>query len=515
MTWRVIVLRCSWVLFAVLGWGCDDVSSAGSEGFSGIDPPRGIGDMSASTGADIAVVTGDALIARMNSDASDMMMMPLDGQGIAASADVGVGPLACDDGNLIVTNCIESIVENDAALCDGFDNDCDGVVDEGCGCKPGRVESCFLGPVSQLDVGACRPVTMRCVGSGETGTFGPCDSIGPTAEICDGLDNDCNGCTDELVVCELEGECPAPGDPRTPTGRPFAAYPLMGQLFYQGEASAWQWTVEGGPCDQFAGTETGFELQNSNAQTAVFTPRLSGSYRVTLTVTTPDGPFVCAWVIDVLAPGLRVEMCYPESQQLDLDLYMMPVSLASPWFPFSLGPGLRDVSTNACSWFNCEAQLRGALSRANWGHANSPLNECNGGPQGSQWIALGYCANPRLDIDNNLVEGTGLPENINLDIPRDGEGYRIMVQNFSGALSRPIINIYCGGRLTATYGAPPDIVPNFAGGGGRLSVGAMWRVAEVYPTVSADGETVDCRVESLHPPGQSSGYFVTEQDPSF
>ena len=525
MARHVTTIKFACVLIGLLSWACQDDASEGGTSAPIGDMGRSIGDM-AQVGPDITLVQPDASDEMSDRDMDagvaqgDMQFMSETDQGEPGSSDQGIDqemnePGECSDEMRIVPDCIAPTVEYDAALCDGFDNDCDGVVDEGCGCKPGRVQSCFLGPENQLDIGACRRGTMRCVGSGETGTFGPCDSVGPTQEVCDGLDNDCNGCTDELELCTLEGECPGPGDPRTPTGRPFTNYPLMGALFYQGAATAWQWTVEGGPCDQFAGTNTGYELQNANQQTAIFKPRLSGSYRVTLTVTTPDGPFVCSWVIDVLAPGLRVEMCYPESNSLDLDLYMMPVSLASPWFPFNLGPGLRDVSTNACSWFNCEAMLRGAPSRANWGHRNSMISECEGGPQGAQWRRLGYCANPRLDIDNNLFEGTGLPENINLDVPTNGEGYRIMIQNFSGQRSRPIVNVYCGGRLTATYGAPPDIVPNFAGTGGTLGVGGMWRVAEVYPTVSADGETTDCRVEPIHPPGQTSGYYITNGDNSF
>ena len=171
------------------------------------------------------------------------------------------------------------------------------------------------------------------------------------------------------------------------------------------------------------------------------------------------------------------------------------------------------------------AQLRGAtagrrhesprtIARANWGYPNSPLEECVGGPQGRDWAALGYCTNPRLDIDNNLRQGTGLPENINIDQPNDGDGFRIMVQNFSGSYAQPIVNIYCGGSRVATYGAPPDVLPAFSGSRGGSTVGAMWRVADVVTNVASNGE-VSCSVTGLHPLGKSAGYFVTNDDMSF
>ena len=41
-----------------------------------------------------------------------------------------------------------------------------------------------------------------------------------------------------------------------------------------------------------------------------------------------------------------------------------------------------------------------AATPANWGYANSPLAECVGGPEGLQWMNLGFCRNPRLDLDS-------------------------------------------------------------------------------------------------------------------
>ena len=118
------------------------------------------------------------------------------------------------------------------------------------------------------------------------------------------------------------------------------------------------------------------------------------------------------------------------------------------------------------------------------------------------------------DIDNNLSEGTGLPENINIDVPRDGETFRIMIENFTGGRTRPLVNVYCGGRRVSTLGAPPDAVPDFSGISGGEGLGAMWRVADVTTRVTADG-TVTCDVTPLHPPGSSTGYHVTRGDPSF
>lgn len=396
-------------------------------------------------------------------------------------------------------------------ICDnGLDDDCDGTPDDGCACEAGAVQPCFPGPPGRRGVGVCTDGTQLCQMSG---TWGACEGgIGPQPDVCDGRDNLCDGCSARRD-CPLD--CPSPGDPRVPTGAPFAEYPLVGSMFYPGMARAWRWRVEGGPCDRLAPRLESFELRNATRETATFVPALSGDYTITLEVTTVEGTRLsCSWVVHVSGPGLRIEMCYPESETQDLDLFLHRPDTMSPWYP--MGATAFMPSPDACGWHNCEATLRGGpgTMRADWGYAPSPLSECENGPQGRQWRTLGFCANPRLDIDNNLSEGIGVPENINVDAPRDGETFRVMVQNYSGAMARPVVNVYCDGRRVATYGAAPDTLPRFVGRRGDDGIGAMWRVVDVTTRVDAAG-TVTCELEPLHPPGAASGYWVTNDDPRY
>ncbi|MEE2789235.1 MAG: MopE-related protein [Myxococcota bacterium] len=465
-------------------------------------------------------------------DANFMLAPPMVDGGSSNQMNAGVYPNGdenrvngqlCPPASRVATGCLDALQsEAEARLCDGFDNDCDGVIDEGCSCKSGAVQPCFLGPPNRVNTGACRPGTQRCSTIDGRKAWGSCDgAIGPSEEVCDGLDNDCNGCADELFGCNPDGQCPAPGDPRIPEGSPFQDYALRGGDFFDGQATGWSWQIEGGPCDQVLPNQTSFELIGANQEEAIFRPKLSGSYRVTMRVQTADGPFECSWIIDVIGPGVRIEMCYPESTTQDLDLYLMrPTAMpengpfeGEPWF--ANAQDVYNPNLNACCWANCEAMIRMAPGRVDWGYPNTDIMRCNGGPQGNQWAALGFCANPRLDIDNNLSEGTGLPENINIDNPADGDGYRIMVQNFTGRRARPIVNVYCGGRLKATYGAPPDIVPNFEQLFTFTRIGAMWRVADVRVQVDPMTQETDCTVRQVHPPGQNEGFDVTRQDGRF
>lgn len=89
------------------------------------------------------------------------------------------------------TSCIPQ-----AEVCDGVDNDCNNVIDEGCACTNGQTQTCYTGPSGTDGVGPCKSGTQTCV-NGQW-SLACAGQVVPGAEKCDGEDNNCSGVVDDV-----------------------------------------------------------------------------------------------------------------------------------------------------------------------------------------------------------------------------------------------------------------------------------------------------------------------------
>ncbi len=168
-----------------------------------------------------------------------------------------------------------------AEVCaNGLDEDLDTRVDESCPCSPGATQACFTGDGSLIGTGVCQAGTQTCEPAEEFGgLWGPClGEVGPSAEVCDTLDNDCNGILDDAPAgC---GTTPPPPPPPPTCESATDLSPT-----YVGERRTVTGTTCGGPdraavsCAGGAGPEAFY------------------------TWTSPDEPYAVTWTV---SPGFVV-----------------------------------------------------------------------------------------------------------------------------------------------------------------------------------------------------------------
>jgi hypothetical protein len=271
----------------------------------------------------------------------------------------------------------------------GFDDNCNGLVDEGCACQDvGTTKPCYLVPASQtvngVPVGWCAQNSKGTVACSQHGEGSPTwngvcrGAQAPYSDdVCTPGDFNCDGkqensstencsCTSGIIDCPVD---PLITVPYPPPG----ALPLKvdaGAWFADpadvASATGWTWTLTGGDCDNILahptfgiystsngtgdplgtqsntlggtgglpGKEHGIIASAPTVQSSIYPAfSLSGDYLLNAAWMLNGKPYQCTVKVQVRAPGIRAEGCWDtegqgtaQGQGDDLDLHMAKVN---------------------------------------------------------------------------------------------------------------------------------------------------------------------------------------------
>jgi hypothetical protein len=162
--------------------------------------------------------------------------------------------------------------------CDGTDDDCDGMLDEGCECITGATRPCGT------DVGECVAGRETCDVAGRWGVCA--GSTGPATEICNMRDDDCDGASDEGDVCpRVPPAVTCPGPLSTLVGSAVSV-PGAGSDPDGGTVS-FVWSVSSRP------PGSGATPSPAGSASTSFTPDATGAYTLLMCATDDEGQSAC------------------------------------------------------------------------------------------------------------------------------------------------------------------------------------------------------------------------------
>ena len=417
----------------------------------------------------------------------------------------------CRAGPCGATELCGPIVDGGIGVGNGVDDDCNGSVDEACRCDTNAISACFPGPADRRNVGACHDGSMIC---GELGIWGACTgAIAPRDEICDGIDNDCNGRVDDgLDGCTTSVACPAYA-----SAQPLSDYVVTGASIAP-NATTFAWRIE---CPPEIGTCPA--PTDPNAPTLTVHLVQSGRYVVHLAVANADGAASsCDYPLYVAGGGMRIELDWDRkggvaSSGVDLDLHVAPLDVSRrvrpQWFTVDdcyyatcTAPGGR------VSWSTSASDTRFA--------ATGDVSVCRGAPApyGDRWAAAGACWNPRLDTDDlacdpSITDATNpafcFVEIINVDAPPSDVTFRVGVNFYrdhgtctdgdpTNDIVHPRLLVHCNGALRAEIGGIDDgqVPMRCADNPSYGSTNWTWIAADVRFGANACGLS-DCEVRPL------------------
>ena len=234
-------------------------------------------------------------------------------------------------------------------VCDGVDNDCNNQTDEGCNCVNGQIRNCGT------DVGECEFGTETC---DLQGVWGLCTGgQGPTPEVCNMLDDDCDTQVDEGGVCpKFPPTVSCPGNQSTLVGNPVA---LNGSgSDPDGGSVTFAWSVTSAPVGSSAMPSP------SNAASTSFNPDVPGTYVLQLCATDDENETRCC-TVQVTATSPCTEPATPTVATCPTSWDRRPVVEFTPvpsgifyevWRNGDASP-LATVSTSGQNWWRPASAL--------------------------------------------------------------------------------------------------------------------------------------------------------------